>query len=152
MCMYKSRLVDCRLSCLGHWQWALCHYVIHTHIQNSGLPSSLDWHGVSIHRPLIDMVCPHDRFLLLWSPWRKTVVMRFSNILIYFHLRASQNQIHSIHGGSHSGSHSDPWSGAPESHHPHFLRYDAVRVQFERQWQLPYGKKHQPLVLVLWKS
>lgn len=65
------------------------------------------------HRPLIARVCPHGRFLLFWDPWRKIVksgltVVWFSNILMYFHLRASQNQIHPIHGGSHSGSHSDP--------------------------------------------
>lgn len=25
------------------------------------------------HRPLVDMVCPHELFLLLWAPWRKIV-------------------------------------------------------------------------------
>lgn len=65
----------------------------------------------------------------------------------YFHFRSPQNQIHPVHGGPHSGGHVDPWSRASQSHHPHFLWYDAVWVQFQWKWQFPYGKRCRPIIL-----
>lgn len=69
-------------------------------------------------------------------------------------LRPPQNEVHPSYGRTHSRGHTSAWARTEESHHPHLLRYDAVRAQLQ-PWTHVWNGENLPqkfttLVVFVW--
>lgn len=57
---------------------------------------------------------------------------------MFLYSRSAQDQVHPGNGRPHVGNDAPSRDGAAQSHHPHLLRHDAVRVPFHAE--LPDGE------------